>query len=64
MMATEPTPPALPVTSTVLVSSGVRELLIGKGYVFVDLGRVELKGFEEPVAIYALHPGDDPQHRP
>lgn len=50
--------------STVLVSSGVRELLIGKGYVFVDLGRVELKGFEEPVAIYALHPGDDPQHRP
>lgn len=38
----------------VLVSSVVRELAAGKGFTFEDRGEVPLKGFEEPVRIFAL----------
>lgn len=40
---------------TVLVSSVVRELTAGKGFLFADVGRVEMKGFEEPVHLFEVH---------
>jgi class 3 adenylate cyclase len=39
---------------TILVSSAVRELCLGKGYSFIDRGRAKLKGFDEPVRIYSV----------
>ena len=38
----------------ILVSSAVRELCLGKGFVFHDKGHVELKGFDEPVRVYEV----------
>lgn len=38
----------------VLVSSVVRELAAGKGFGFDDRGQAELKGFDEPVRVYAV----------
>jgi class 3 adenylate cyclase len=37
-----------------LVSNAVAELCIGKGLVFVDLGKVRLKGFESSVRVHAV----------
>jgi class 3 adenylate cyclase len=36
----------------VLVSGAVRELAVGKGFHFDDVGEVVLKGFDEPVRAY------------
>jgi class 3 adenylate cyclase len=41
-------------SSCIVVSSAVRELAIGKGFRFADLGSVELKGFDEPVRLYEV----------
>ncbi|HJM88147.1 MAG TPA: adenylate/guanylate cyclase domain-containing protein [Dehalococcoidia bacterium] len=38
----------------VLVSNVVRELLLGKTFGFTSAGDVTLKGFDEPVALYAV----------
>jgi class 3 adenylate cyclase len=38
----------------ILTSTAVRDLSLGKGYVFVDQGEVTLRGFEEPVRPYAV----------
>jgi class 3 adenylate cyclase len=38
----------------ILVSVAVRELCIGKRFVFVDNGRLELKGVPEPAQTYAV----------
>lgn len=46
----------------VLVSSGVRELLVGKAYRFTDLGHVDLKGFEDPVPVFTVSLAED-RHR-
>jgi len=36
----------------ILVSSAVRELCLGKGFIFSERSRRRLKGFEEPVRLY------------
>ena len=38
----------------ILVSNVVRELSLGKGFLFRDLGEVELKGFEQPVRLHEV----------
>jgi class 3 adenylate cyclase len=38
----------------VLVTNVVRELVAGKGFVFVEAGDFEMKGFDEPVRLYEL----------
>jgi class 3 adenylate cyclase len=38
----------------VLVSGGVRHLVVGKGFTFDDLGEHALKGFNEPVRLWRL----------
>jgi pimeloyl-ACP methyl ester carboxylesterase len=38
----------------VLVSNVVRELCAGKTFTFEDVGAATLKGFDEPVALYAV----------
>jgi class 3 adenylate cyclase/pimeloyl-ACP methyl ester carboxylesterase len=38
----------------ILVSNVVRELTMGKGFLFADIGDVALKGFEDPVRLYAV----------
>jgi len=38
----------------ILVSTAVRELCVGKGFVFEARGPFELKGFAEPVALYEV----------
>jgi class 3 adenylate cyclase len=40
--------------STVFVPSAVRELTLGKGFTFLDRGRVDLKGFTEPVQVFEV----------
>jgi class 3 adenylate cyclase len=44
----------------VLVSNVVRELAMGKGFVFHDVGDVELKGFEDPVRLYEVRWQENP----
>ena len=39
---------------SVLVSSAVRDLALGKGFVFRRRGRLSLKGFDEPVPIFEV----------
>jgi class 3 adenylate cyclase len=39
----------------IVVSSVVRDLSIGKGFRFGDLGEATLKGFDEPVRVYEVH---------
>jgi class 3 adenylate cyclase len=39
---------------TVLVSGAVRELAVGKGFGFEDVGELTLKGFDEPTRAYRL----------
>jgi class 3 adenylate cyclase len=41
------------------VPSGVRELGLGKGFTFLDRGRVELKGFSEPVQVFEVAWAED-----
>jgi class 3 adenylate cyclase len=38
----------------ILVSNVVRELAMGKGFLFSDHGDVELRGFEDPVRLYEV----------
>jgi class 3 adenylate cyclase len=38
----------------ILVSNVVRELTMGKGFLFSDVGDVALKGFEDPVRLYEV----------
>ncbi len=38
----------------ILVSNVVRELAMGKGFLFSDIGGVVLKGFEDPVRLYEV----------
>jgi len=45
---------------TVLVTAAVRELSLGKSYAFEDRGEARLKGFTEPVRIYAVGDGEGP----
>ncbi len=44
----------------ILTSTAVRDLSIGKGFVFIDQGEVALRGFEEPVRPYAVQWNLDP----
>jgi class 3 adenylate cyclase len=39
---------------TILVSSAVHDLALGKGIAFHKRGRVRLKGFDEPVAVFEV----------
>jgi class 3 adenylate cyclase/alpha-beta hydrolase superfamily lysophospholipase len=39
----------------ILVSSAVRELCAGKGFVFADRGEFTAKGFEEPARVYEVN---------
>lgn len=38
----------------ILVSSAVKEMSIGKGIAFADCGPIALKGFDEPIRLYAV----------
>jgi len=38
----------------ILVSNVVRELAMGKGFLFSDIGDIVLKGFEDPVRLYEV----------
>jgi class 3 adenylate cyclase/pimeloyl-ACP methyl ester carboxylesterase len=38
----------------ILVSNVVRELTMGKGFLFADQGKVTLRGFEDPVRLYEV----------
>ncbi len=38
----------------ILVANVVRELTAGKGFVYRDIGEVELRGFESPVRLYEI----------
>jgi class 3 adenylate cyclase len=38
----------------ILVSSAVRELCAGKGFLFTDRGEFTAKGFEEPARVYEV----------
>jgi class 3 adenylate cyclase len=46
---------------SILASSAVRDLSIGKGFAWRPLGEVDLKGFEEPVRVYELDWREAPQ---
>jgi class 3 adenylate cyclase len=45
---------ALAEPGATLVSGAVRELAVGKGFKFDDVGEVTLKGFDEPARAYRL----------
>jgi class 3 adenylate cyclase len=47
----------------VLVSDVVRQLVAGKGFLFADAGVAALKGFDEPVRLFALHWREAPQQQ-
>jgi len=38
----------------IIVPTGVRHLVAGKGFLFGDIGEVTLRGFEEPVRLYQV----------
>jgi class 3 adenylate cyclase len=42
----------------IIVSSVVRELAAGKGFLFSDQGEVALRGFEDPVRLYEVRWGE------
>jgi class 3 adenylate cyclase len=44
----------------ILVSNVVRELAMGKGFLFSDIGDVALKGFEDPMRLYEVAWNDAP----
>jgi adenylate cyclase len=39
---------------SIVVTDVVRQLAAGKGYLFSDTGEVALKGFEDPVRLFAV----------
>jgi class 3 adenylate cyclase len=39
---------------SILVAQVVRDLVVGKGFPFNELGNFEAKGFEEPVPMYEV----------
>jgi class 3 adenylate cyclase len=39
-----------------LVAGTVRDLAMGKGFGFFDIGEIELKSFPEPVRLFAFQP--------
>ena len=43
----------------ILASNVVRELAIGKGFLFGDIGEVVPKGFEDPVKLYDVRWRDE-----
>jgi class 3 adenylate cyclase len=43
----------------IVVSSVVRELAAGKGFLFADQGEIALRGFEDPVRLYEVRWGDE-----
>ena len=45
----------------VLVSAGVHELAVGKGFSFADRGSVKLKDLEEPLGLFSLKLMQEPQ---
>ena len=38
----------------ILASNVVRELAMGKGFLFSDLGEVTMRGFEDPARLYEV----------
>ncbi len=38
----------------ILVSDVVRQLVVGKGFVFLDRGPMMLKGYDTPVSVYEV----------
>jgi class 3 adenylate cyclase len=48
----------------ILVSSAVREVCLGKGFDFEDLGVADLKGFEEPIRLYGIRAQPAPMGGP
>ncbi len=42
----------------IIVSSVVRELAAGKGFLFADQGEIALRGFEDPVRLYEVRWGE------
>jgi class 3 adenylate cyclase len=38
----------------VLVTDVLRQLLLGKGFVFTPVGQAELKGFAEPIEVFEV----------
>jgi class 3 adenylate cyclase len=44
----------------ILVSDVVRQLAVGKGLVFIDRGRIALKGFSERVRLYEVQWQEEP----
>jgi len=43
----------------VVVSDVVRQLVAGKGFLFADRGEAPLRGFDDPVRLYALRLPED-----
>jgi len=43
----------------ILASDVVRQLVAGKGFLFVDRGDVALRGFEDPVRLYEVRWGEE-----
>ena len=43
----------------ILASDVIRQLAAGKGFVFVDRGRVSLKGLLTPVRLYEVQWGNE-----
>ena len=41
-------------TDSILISDGVKQMVMGKDFTFTDQGEVALKGFEEPVRAWAV----------
>ena len=42
----------------ILVSDVVRQLVAGKGFMFDDRGETVLRGFDDPVRIFAVRVGE------
>jgi class 3 adenylate cyclase len=42
----------------ILASLAVRELCAGKGFLFADMGEHAMRGFEDPVRVFAVKPRD------
>lgn len=48
----------------ILASNVVRELTAGKGFLYGDVGEVELRGFEDPVRLYEIRWQDESTETP
>ena len=42
-------------SDAILVANVIRELCIGKGFLFADTGEQALRGFEDPVRLYECY---------